>query len=121
MSHSENIQKHTKWARAKQVFLRETKALFMAGAIFGGASTSFIILQKLLHFSFTEWWLVSGAVTLLSFPKIFHRVNRTKGPVVVRAAHAFRGGFLAMQDMFPDLSKVVTKLRAFWRNVNQSS
>lgn len=103
--------------KRKQLIEREGKAIFLAIATFAGVYTFLTILKESWPTMPTDPIQLALATALLTLPKVFARLHRSRDPYTVQFARAFREGFLALSSIAPNVSKIVTKAKGLFRNI----
>jgi hypothetical protein len=102
-----------------QIARREVPALFIYVAMFAGAMAFCIVLGSYVGIEAANqrhWAVISS---LNSLPKVYAKLKDKQVPFLILFAWAFREGFLSPASIAPNLSKLLTKARGFWRNVKR--
>ena len=113
-------------SRRQEILTKLRSFLMVEGGVlltglsaFAGAASFFALVQRAWEIKIDNWWIWALVSTMFALPKIFARIRKSKAPMLIKAATAFREGFLALQEMAPDISQWVTKMRSFWKNINR--
>jgi len=83
---------------------QEVNAVFIVTCMFFGASTFIIIMAKVWLLEISYWWLLALSASIIGLPTAFKQLRKTKEPLIVRFARAFRFGFLSLRSLIPALS-----------------
>lgn len=107
------------WKKVKKIAQREANVVALASAAYAGASSFFLIVEKTWGIRWADWRLLALVGTLFVLPAIHTGAIKSKAPLLIKLARAFKSGFLSLQKVMPTISSITTKMRGIWKNITR--